>query len=124
MYFLHGWLLKGKKQKLLGRLGPSRRSLASLALYAIGQSNHRVPQDTSRLNLLTEVGKGHILQESVGWELLYGHLENMFYHIVQGLANFYCKDKIVNILDFTSHVVPVMIPQLCYCSTKGVTDNI
>lgn len=66
MYFLHGWLLKGKKQKLLGRLGPSPSSLASLAVYAIGQSSHRVPQDTSRLNLLMEVGKGHIFTRVCG----------------------------------------------------------
>lgn len=60
------------------------------------------------------------------WEKTIYHRVNA--HIVQltptSLTNFCCKDQIANMLEFISHVVSVMITQLCCCSIKVVIDNI
>lgn len=68
--------------------------------------------------------RSHFLPEHVGWAIpiyLWAYLENTVYHrandyIVQKSANFHSKGQIVIILDFTSHVVSVVITQPC-CAT-------
>lgn len=42
----------------------------------------------------------------------------------QGLANFFCKELDVNILDFGGNVVSVAATQLCIQTAQGTTETI
>ena len=43
--------------------------------------------------------------------------------LAQGLANFFFKGPVLNILGSVGHTVFVTTAQLCYCSTKAAVDN-
>lgn len=44
----------------------------------------------------------------------------------QGSANVFCKglEGVINILDFTAHMVSVMATHLCHCGVEAVVDDI
>lgn len=43
--------------------------------------------------------------------------------ISSGHQTFSEKDRIINILDFASHIASITAIQLCHCSAKAVTDS-
>lgn len=45
-------------------------------------------------------------------------------HLIQGLANFFCKDQIVSVLGFVDHLISVASSQLCCCRMKAVREDV